>query len=108
MLTDAHREDLLVRSGLSIETVLTHEIHSGSAAEVEAVLGFGVGPGLIMPYPGCGGYARVKLDRPKDLAHRYFSPKGKPNHLSSRSTWTRSSSPTRASRSISPRARRSA
>lgn len=74
-----HVEDLMVRSGLTADTILAHELRSGSAAEVQAVLGFGAGSGLIIPYPG-NGFARVKLDRPLGK-RKYLSPKDGRNHL---------------------------
>jgi hypothetical protein len=78
-LADGHLEDLL-RSGLSAETILGAQIYSASGPEASALVGYGVGPGMVIPYAG-NGYARVKLDHAGTDGKRYRSPKGRGNHL---------------------------
>jgi hypothetical protein len=78
-LADGHLEEFL-RSGLSAETILKAKIYSASGPEASAILGYGVGPGWVVPYGG-NGYARVKLDHAGPDGKRYRSPKGRGNHL---------------------------
>lgn len=77
-LFEPHVHDLVVRSGLTVETITTHGLHSGSRQEVYELLKFGAGTGLIIPYPGTD-YVRVKLDNPR--SRKYLSPKGSKNRL---------------------------
>jgi hypothetical protein len=80
---EAHWADLQ-RSGLSIDTIMAARIHSGSPAEVEAILGYGTGPGMVIPYPSENGgpsYARVRIDNPGLDGKRYRSPKDSRNRL---------------------------
>ena len=82
-LADGHLEDLL-RSGLVSETILGSQIYSASGPEASAIVGYGVGPGMVIPYPSVNGgpaYARVKLDHAGPDGKRYRSPKGRGNHL---------------------------
>lgn len=71
----------LYSSGLTDETIKNLGFYSGTAAEIEAILGFGAGPGLIIPYPGTGDkpFCRVKPDSPLTVdggLAKYLSPKG--------------------------------
>jgi Domain of unknown function (DUF3854) len=79
-LVESHYQDL-VDSGLSLATILAANVYSASAAEVEAILGYGAGTGLAFPYPPNGGppFVRVKLDRTGKK--RYRTAKGAGNHL---------------------------
>lgn len=77
-----HHQDKLQACGLSSETIARAQLHSGSANEVREILGYGgAGPGLVIPYPGCEGYARVRIDNPGPDGKRYRSPKGSENRL---------------------------
>jgi len=65
----AHHVTDLRASGLSDETIAAAEFHSLSAVRVRAILGMDAGPGLALPYIGCGysdstPYVRVRLDKP--------------------------------------------
>ncbi len=42
----------LERSGLTVETIRASGCYSATEATVRELLGFGVGPGLVFPYPG--------------------------------------------------------
>ena len=83
-----HRADL-ERSGLTEETIRASRIVSGSEAAVRELLGFGVGPGMVLPYPGTKGpwhgeFAQVKPDAPavwNGKSAKYVSPKGSKNWL---------------------------
>jgi hypothetical protein len=78
-----HREDLR-RSGLSDETIARSGIYSAPAQQVKDLLGYGVGAGMVFPYPSSNGakaYVRVRLDRPDDQGKRYRSPAKVQNHL---------------------------
>jgi hypothetical protein len=48
-LVASHLEDLR-RSGLSDETIARAGIYSASERQVRDVLGFGAGPGMVIPY----------------------------------------------------------
>ena len=85
MLALSHRADLEA-SGLNTQTIHDSGIYSASAAEVEALLGYGAGRGMVIPYDRAGEngtptYARVKIDNPGPDGKRYRSPKGRGNHL---------------------------
>jgi hypothetical protein len=85
MLLEAHAHELAA-SGLTPATIADNGIFSASAAEVEAILGYGAGRGLVFPYDRAGEqmaptYARVKLDHAGADGKRYRSPKGRGNHL---------------------------
>lgn len=81
-LVDGHLDDLL-RSGLSAETIITAGFYSAPGSTCSQILGYGVGPGLIIPYPANGGpsYSRVKLDHAGPDGKRYRSPKDRGNRL---------------------------
>jgi hypothetical protein len=78
-----HTEDLR-RSGLNDETIEALKFYSGTPAHVRAILGFDVGPGLVIPYPEVAGqnpFWRVKPDNPPIIDNKpakYLSPKGAP------------------------------
>jgi hypothetical protein len=72
-----HLADLRA-SGLSDETIALAGIFS--ANHTAPILGWEAGGGLVFPYPGCGDFARVKLDHPGD-GGKYRSPKDSGNHL---------------------------
>jgi hypothetical protein len=85
MLLEPHAQELAA-SGLTSATIAGNGIYSASAAEVEAILGYGAGRGLVFPYDRAGEngtptYARVKLDHAGVDGKRYRSPKGRGNHL---------------------------
>jgi len=76
--------DELRRSGLSDDAIARAGLYSATEAGVRDLLGYGAGPGLVIPYPelnGSGPYARVKLDRTPPDGKRYRSPTGRPNRL---------------------------
>ncbi len=83
-----HRADL-ERSGLTEETIIASQIVSATEAAVRELLGFGVGPGMVLPYPGTKGpwygeFAQVKPDTPpiwNGKPAKYVSPKGSQNWL---------------------------
>jgi hypothetical protein len=78
-LLEPHRAKLLA-CGLTPETWQRAQLHSGSAAEVREVLGYGVqGGGLVIPYSE--RYARVRIDNPGPDGKRYRSPKDRGNRL---------------------------
>lgn len=78
-LLDPHRKKL-AECGLTIETASRATLHSGSAAEVRELLGYGMqGGGLVIPYSHT--YARVRIDNPGPDGKRYRSPKGQGNRL---------------------------
>ena len=84
-LVQSHFQDLQA-SGLATETIMDAGIYSASGREVEALLGYGAGPGMVIPYDRAGAngtptYARVKLDHAGADGKRYRSPKGRGNHL---------------------------
>ena len=65
-LNSHHLKDLR-SSGLSDETIEALGFYSGNEIEVHGLLGFGAGPGLILPYPLVGereSFARIKPDKP--------------------------------------------
>ena len=72
-----HVEDLR-SSGLSEATIDKTGFYSGTVEEVRRIVGFDVGPGLVIPYPGIS-YWRVKPDRPPVIdgkRAKYLTPKG--------------------------------
>lgn len=77
-LLDHHRQKLLA-CGLTLDTTMRAGLHSGSEAEVRAVLGYGVGPGLVIPYDET--YSRVRIDAPGPDGKRYRSPAKAGNRL---------------------------
>jgi hypothetical protein len=82
-LAAGHRAEL-EHAGLSADTIARSRIYSAPGAEVSALLGYGAGPGMVLPYPPLNGgppYARVKLDHADPSGKRYRSPSGQPNHL---------------------------
>jgi hypothetical protein len=84
-LAGAHLQDLQA-SGLTIDTILESGIYSASRAEVEALLGYGAGSGMVIPYDRAGAngtptYARVKLDVAGRDGKRYRSPRARRNHI---------------------------
>ena len=80
-LVDIHLKDLR-SSGLNDDTIKELGFYSGSTEEVTEILGFNAGPGLVIPYPYCGGsqpFFRVKPDTPPKINNKpakYLSPKG--------------------------------
>lgn len=78
----SHHMDDLRRSGLSDETIKTLRFCSADAFEVNSILGFNAGAGLVIPYPDNDGdkqFSRVKPDNPpviKGKPAKYLSPKG--------------------------------
>jgi len=93
-LTESHARELGEGSGLTPETILASGIYSANGAEASALLGYGVGPGLVLPYDRAGEngtptYARVKLDHAGPDGKRYRSPKGRGNRLYLPLTFTR-------------------
>lgn len=85
MILESHAHELAA-SGLTTATILDNGLYSASAAECSALLGYGVGPGLVFPYDRAGvngtpTYARVKLDRPGTDGKRYRSPKARGNRI---------------------------
>lgn len=86
-LLDHHRHDLEA-SGLSPETIAAAGIYSAPEPETREILGFGVGPGWVIPYPGTENgarpFCRVKPDTPpvwNGKPAKYLSPKGSRNRL---------------------------
>jgi hypothetical protein len=82
-LVPGHYQELR-RSGLLDETIVAAGIYSASAAEASALLGYGVGPGMAIPYPPNGSAApvvRIKLDHGGPDGKRYRTPKGAANHI---------------------------
>ncbi len=81
ILNPQHLDDLR-SSGLTDETITALGFYSGAAAEVQTILGFAAGSGLIIPYPCIGGgepFSRVKPDQPPIIngkPAKYLSPKG--------------------------------
>lgn len=81
VLNHRHRDELH-RSGLTDDTITSLGFYSGKGEEVEAILGFPAGPGLIMPYPSATEdelYFRIKPDKPLIINGRtakHLSPKG--------------------------------
>ena len=77
-----HLEELEA-SGLSLPTIKESGCYSGKADEIERLLGYGAGPGLVIPYftDDTNCYARVKLDNGGGDGKRYRSPKGSQNRL---------------------------
>jgi len=63
-LNPRHLDDLY-SSGLTDDTIKRLGFYSGDTDEVEAILGFNVGPGLVIPYPpfnDASPFYRVKPD----------------------------------------------
>ena len=60
----------LLRSGLTVDTMLAAGIYSAAGAEVSAILGYGTGSGLVFPY-GTGKAPRVKLHHAGKDGKRY-------------------------------------
>ncbi len=87
-LQERHLADLR-SSGLSDETISSSRIESATEAAVRELLGFGVGPGMVIPYPGTKGdwhgeFAQVKPDTPPiwgEKLAKYVSPKDSGNWL---------------------------
>jgi hypothetical protein len=79
-LSSLHLEDLH-SSGLTDETIENLGFYSGTSSDVEKILGFNVGPGLIIPYPRFDDsppFFRVKPDDPPVIdgkPAKYLSPK---------------------------------
>jgi hypothetical protein len=48
-LVQSHVQDLQA-SGLTNDTIMDAGIYSASGREVEALLGYGAGPGMVIPY----------------------------------------------------------
>lgn len=79
----AHHLADLKSSGLSDETIQASGCYSAQEPTVRMLLGFGVGPGLVIPFPGCtlaGGetpFVQVKPDTPPEWLKRakYITPK---------------------------------
>jgi len=66
-ILDPRHMDELHGSGLNDGTIDTLGFYSGTVEEVEDILGFNAGPGLIIPYPCASGdepFYRVKPDVP--------------------------------------------
>jgi hypothetical protein len=69
---------------LTDDTIKNLGFYSGNATEVERILGFDAGPGLVILYPCYGGadsFCRVKPDATPIIGNRpakYLSPKGAP------------------------------
>jgi hypothetical protein len=81
-LWDHHIRDLR-SSGLTDETIRASGCYSATEATVRELLGFGVGPGLVFPFPGTENehsvpFVQVKPDkRPEWLnGAKYITPKG--------------------------------
>lgn len=81
ILNHQHLEDLR-QSGLTDGTIRSLGFYSGTASQINAILGFDAGPGLVIPYPCIGGgkpFSRVKPDQPPIIngkPAKYLSPKG--------------------------------
>lgn len=81
ILNPNHLEDLR-QSGLTDDTIRSLGFYSGTASQINAILGFDAGPGLVIPYPCIGGgepFSRVKPDQPPIIDNhsaKYLSPKG--------------------------------
>jgi Domain of unknown function (DUF3854)/Domain of unknown function (DUF927) len=76
-----HREDLRA-SGLSDNTITACGFYSADADKVATILGFPVGPGLVLPYgSGSDAFKRVKPDHRYEDCPKYLSPRGSGNHL---------------------------
>jgi hypothetical protein len=83
VLAEGHRADLRA-SGLSDETIAQAGLYSAPERQVRDLLGYGAGPGLVIPYPSLNGnppYARVKLDQAGSDGKRYRSPVRTANRL---------------------------
>lgn len=79
MLLEPHRRKLLA-CGLTSDTWMRAQLHSGSPDEVREILGYGIqGGGLVIPYDAT--YSRVRIDNPGPDGKRYRSPKGQANRL---------------------------
>ncbi len=80
-LLPPHFQDLQ-RSGLSNETIRSLGFFSGTTQEVEEILCFNAGSGLVLPYPCLDKeerFCRVKPDNPPIIdgkPAKYLSPKG--------------------------------
>lgn len=80
ILNPQHLKDLH-SSGLTDETIKALGFYSGTASQINAILGFDAGPGLVIPYPCIGGgepFSRVKPDQPPIIngkPAKYLSPK---------------------------------
>jgi len=85
----AHHAADLKRSGLSDETIQSSGIYSADAEETRRLLGFDVGAGMVIPYPGEWlrddlPYCQVKPDTPPILdgkPAKYVTPKGAGNRI---------------------------
>lgn len=81
ILNPQHLDDLH-SSGLTDETITALGFYSGTASQINAILGFDAGSGLVIPYPCIGGgkpFSRVKPDQPPIIdgkPAKYLSPKG--------------------------------
>ncbi len=73
----------LQNSGLSDETIRASGCYSGQEPTTRMLLGFGVGPGLVFPFPGCTKsdgttpFVQVKPDKMPEVLGRakYITPK---------------------------------
>ncbi len=78
-LWDHHLQDLQ-SSGLSEETITASGCYSATEATVRELLGFGVGPGLVFPFPGTEDsrgvpFVQVKPDKRPPWGGKYLTPK---------------------------------
>jgi hypothetical protein len=88
LLNDNNLQDLK-SSGLNDDIILLSKCFSGSAKKTREILGFDVGPGLIIPYTEIlmtngTPYCQVKPDKPPIIDGRpakYQTPKGEGNHI---------------------------
>ena len=82
-LVEGHLDDLL-HSGLCSDTIIAAGLYSAPGSTCSDLLGYGAGPGLVIPYPPTNGgppYSRVKLDRAGPDGKRYRSPRDRGNRL---------------------------
>jgi hypothetical protein len=83
-VTAGHLADL-AKFGLTPDTIHAAGIYSASAAEASALVGYGIGPAMVIPYEWNGdgrpAYARVKLDVSDDPKRRYRAPRARGNRL---------------------------
>lgn len=86
MICELHKKDL-AESGLSEETQEKAGLYCEDREGIKKILGWDVGPGLVIPYPSCNGFPpfhRVKPDTPAIIGGKpakYLTPKNGGNRL---------------------------